>query len=123
MFILEIVFKVFFSTTNGLISIKLSTNYLSVFSGGFRGGPRAPPFSPKIYHLMLRPKIPLFSYFGGGPPFQGFWIRYWVEEIEGCSNKGSGPPQRGDNHKNAKILWVHLKIFSRATRPGKFRST
>jgi hypothetical protein len=36
----------------------------------------------------------------------------WVEEIQICSNKGLGPIQRGENHKNVKIGWVHLKIFS-----------
>jgi hypothetical protein len=25
--------------------------------------------------------------------------------------KGSGPLQRGDNHKNVKMGWGHLKIF------------
>jgi hypothetical protein len=27
----------------------------------------------------------------------------WVKGILNCSNKGPGPLQRGDNHKNAKI--------------------
>jgi hypothetical protein len=39
----------------------------------------------------------------------------WVKEIQVCSNKGPGPRQRGDNHKNVKMAWGHLKIFSRAT--------
>jgi hypothetical protein len=35
-----------------------------------------------------------------------------------CSNKGPGPLQRGDNHKNVKMGWGHLKIFfSRTTGP------
>jgi hypothetical protein len=34
------------------------------------------------------------------------------------SNKGPGPLQRGDNHKNVKMGWSHLKIFySRITGP------
>jgi hypothetical protein len=34
------------------------------------------------------------------------------------SNKGPGPLQRGDNHKNAKMGWDHLKIFfSRIIEP------
>jgi hypothetical protein len=33
-----------------------------------------------------------------------------------CSNKGSGPLQRGDNHKNAKMGWDYLKIFFSRTR-------
>jgi hypothetical protein len=32
-----------------------------------------------------------------------------------CANKGPDPLQRGDNHKNVKMGWVHLKIFSRTT--------
>jgi hypothetical protein len=41
-----------------------------------------------------------------------------VKEIEGCSNKGPGSLRRGDNHKNVKIGWGHLKIFfSRTTGP------
>jgi hypothetical protein len=41
-----------------------------------------------------------------------------VKGIQVCSNKGSGPIQRGDNHKNEKIGWGHLKIFfSRTTGP------
>jgi hypothetical protein len=35
----------------------------------------------------------------------------WVKGILNCSNKGPVPLQRGDNHKNAKIGWGHLKIF------------
>jgi hypothetical protein len=35
-----------------------------------------------------------------------------VKRIQVCSNKGPGPLQRGDNHKNVKMGWGHLKIFS-----------
>jgi hypothetical protein len=42
----------------------------------------------------------------------------WVKGILNCLNKGPGPLQRGDNHKNTKMGWVHLKIFSsRTTEP------
>jgi hypothetical protein len=37
--------------------------------------------------------------------------------IQVCLNKGPGPLQRGDNHKNVKMGWGHLKIFSRTTGP------
>jgi hypothetical protein len=41
-----------------------------------------------------------------------------VKEIQVCSNKGPGPLQRGDNNKNVKMGWGHLKIlFSRTTGP------
>jgi hypothetical protein len=35
-----------------------------------------------------------------------------------CSSKTPGPLQRGDNHKNGKMGWGHLKIFfSRTSGP------
>jgi hypothetical protein len=42
----------------------------------------------------------------------------WVKGILNCSNKGPGPLQKGNNHKNTKMGWDHLKIFfSRTTEP------
>jgi hypothetical protein len=35
----------------------------------------------------------------------------WVKGIVNCTNKGPGPLQRGDNHKNAKIGEIIEKIF------------
>jgi hypothetical protein len=35
----------------------------------------------------------------------------WVKGIQVYSNKGPGPLQRGDNHKNIKMGWGHLNIF------------
>jgi hypothetical protein len=40
-----------------------------------------------------------------------------VKGIQVCSNKGPYPLQRGNNHKNVKIGWGDLKIFSRTTEP------
>jgi hypothetical protein len=40
-----------------------------------------------------------------------------VKGFQVCSNKGLSPLQRGDNHKNVKMEWGHLKIFSRSTGP------
>jgi hypothetical protein len=41
-----------------------------------------------------------------------------VKGIQVCSNKVPGPLQRGDNHKNVKMGWGHLKIlFSRTSGP------
>jgi hypothetical protein len=39
-----------------------------------------------------------------------------MKRVRVCSNKGTSPLQRGDNHKNVKMGWGHLKI-SRTTRP------
>jgi hypothetical protein len=41
-----------------------------------------------------------------------------MKKIQVCSNKGQGLLQRGDNHKNEKMGWGHLKIFfSKTTGP------
>jgi hypothetical protein len=40
-----------------------------------------------------------------------------VTGILNCSNEGPCPLQTGDNHKNAKVRWGHLKIFIRTTEP------
>jgi hypothetical protein len=36
----------------------------------------------------------------------------WVKGILNSLNKGPDPLQRGDHHKNTKMGWSHLKIFS-----------
>jgi hypothetical protein len=46
-----------------------------------------------------------------------------VKRIQVCSNKGPGLLQRGDNHKNVKMGWSHLKIFSRTRKPEKLNFT
>jgi hypothetical protein len=38
-----------------------------------------------------------------------------VKGILNCSNKGSGPLQRGYDHKIAKMVLDNLKILSRTT--------
>jgi hypothetical protein len=40
-----------------------------------------------------------------------------MKENQVCSNKGLDPIQRGDNHKNVKMGWSHLNIFSRTIGP------
>jgi hypothetical protein len=47
-----------------------------------------------------------------------------VKGIQVCSNKGPGPLQKGDNYKNVKMRWGHLKIFfSKITGPEKLKIT
>jgi hypothetical protein len=41
----------------------------------------------------------------------------WLKGILNFLIKGPGHFQRGDNHKNAKMGWGDLKIFSRITEP------
>jgi hypothetical protein len=43
-----------------------------------------------------------------------------MKGIQVCSNNGPGTIQRGDNHKNVKMWWDHLKIlFLRNKKPEK----
>jgi hypothetical protein len=43
-----------------------------------------------------------------------------MKGIQICLNKGPGPLQRRDNHKNIKMGWGHLKIiFLRTLKPEK----
>jgi hypothetical protein len=46
-----------------------------------------------------------------------------VKEIQVCSIKGPGPLERGDNDKNVKMRWGHLKIFLRTMKPEKLNFT
>jgi hypothetical protein len=40
-----------------------------------------------------------------------------------CSNKGPSSLQRGDNHKNVKMGWGHLKISTSTTALANFNQT
>jgi hypothetical protein len=47
-----------------------------------------------------------------------------VKRIHVCSNKELGPLQRGDNHRNVRKGWGHLKIvFLRTMKPEKLNFT
>jgi hypothetical protein len=47
-----------------------------------------------------------------------------VKGIQVCSNKGPDPLQRGDNHRNVRKGWGHLKIlFLRTMKPEKLNFT
>jgi hypothetical protein len=48
----------------------------------------------------------------------------WVKGIQVCSINGPDPLQRGDNYKNVKMGWDHLKIlFLRIMKPEKLNFT
>jgi hypothetical protein len=47
-----------------------------------------------------------------------------VKRIQVCSNKGSDPLQTGDNHRNVRKGWGHLKIlFLTTMKPEKLNFT
>jgi hypothetical protein len=47
-----------------------------------------------------------------------------MKGIQVCFDKETNPHQREDNHKNANIWWIHLKIlFSRTNDSEKLRVT
>jgi hypothetical protein len=42
----------------------------------------------------------------------------WMKRIRNCSKEGRDSFSKGDNHRNAKIGWDHLRIFfTRTTEP------
>jgi hypothetical protein len=48
-----------------------------------------------------------------------YFIGEKIIKLSNCTNQGPGPLQRGDNYKNAKMGWGHLKIFPSTTKPEK----
>ena len=47
-----------------------------------------------------------------------------VKIIQVCSNIGAGPLQKGDNHRNVRKEWGHLKIlFVRTMKPEMLNFT
>jgi hypothetical protein len=71
----------------------------------------------KLIHLKF---LKIFFFRTSRPKSIKLGTNYpWVKGIQVCSNKGPGPLQRGDNHKNVKMGCGHLKIFSRTT--GQFQ--
>jgi hypothetical protein len=48
----------------------------------------------------------------------------WMKRIQICLNKGPGPLQPGDNHRNLRKGWCHLEIlFLRTMKPEKLNFT
>jgi hypothetical protein len=84
---------------------------ISQYDSGERCGPWASCYLKEISGTSLLILIKLSTY------------HPWLNKIQNGSNKGPDPLQKGDNHKNAKKRWGHLKIFSRTTDPEEVRFT
>jgi hypothetical protein len=117
--------KIFFSRTTGPILTKLGTNHpwgegIQICSNeGDCPSPRGDDSETvKIHWKFLK------IFFSGTSCPNSIKLStnyFWVKHIQVCSNKGPGPLQKkGDNYKNVKMGWGHLKIFfSRITGPEK----
>jgi hypothetical protein len=116
----------FFSRTTGPILTRLGTDHL--WGKGFQvcsnegdcSSPRGDNSkSIKIHWKFLK----IFFSITSWPNSIKLGTNYpWVKGIQFCSNKGPSPLQRGDNRKNVKMGWGHLKIFfSRTTGPNLTR--
>ena len=112
----------FFSRTTGPILTKLGTNHpwgegIQVCSNeGDCPSPRGDNSETvKIHWKFLK----IFFSRTSCPNSIKLGTHYpWMKEIQVCSNKGPVPLLRGDNYKNVKMGWGHLKIyFSRTTEP------
>ena len=113
--------KIFFSRTTGPILTRLGTNHplvkgIQVCSNEEeRPSPRGDnskrvKIHQHFFKIFSRTSWPNSIKLNTNYP--------WMKEIQVCSIKGPGPLQRGDNQKNVKIGWGHLKIFfSRTTGP------
>jgi hypothetical protein len=111
----------FFSRTIGPILTKLGKNHpleegiLNCSNEGDCPSPRGDNHKRVIIHWKF---LKIFSRTSRPLSIKLVINHPWVKGILNCWNKGPGPFQRGDNHKNAKIGWVHLKIiFSKTTEP------
>jgi hypothetical protein len=111
----------FFSKTTGPILTKLGTNH--PWGEGFQVcsnerdclSPRGDNSERKKINWKI---LKIFLSRTSRPYSIKLGINYsWVKGIQVCSNKGPSPLQRGDNHRNVKMGWGHLKIFSRITGP------
>ena len=112
--------KIFFSRTTGPILTRLGTNHpwvegIEVCSyEGDNPSPRGDNSKRVKIHWIFFLRIFIFR--TSRPNSIKLGTNYpWMKGIQVCSNKGPGPLQRGDNHKNVKIGWGHIKIFSSRT--------
>jgi hypothetical protein len=70
----------------------------------------------KFFKILSRTSRPKSIKLGTNYPF--------VKRIQVSSNKGSGPLQRGDNYRNLRKGWDHLKILLlRTMKPEKLNLT
>jgi hypothetical protein len=70
----------------------------------------------------MEERIQICSNEGDCPSPRGDSVKHgtnypWVKGIEISSNEGPDPLQRGYNHKNVKMWWCHLDIFSKSKGP------
>ena len=114
--------KIFFSRISWPNSIKLGTNYpwvkgIQVYSnkgpGPFQRGDNSERVKNIEFFKKSSPE-PLGIIQSNLVQIILGWRGFKIVQIK----KRPGPLQRGDNHKNVKIAWGHLKIFlSRTTGP------
>ena len=110
--------NIFFSRTTGLILIRLDTiqpwvKRIQVFlKEGDSPSPRGDNSKRvKIHRIFFK----IFSRISRPKSIKLGTNYPWVKGIQVCSNKGTGPLQRGDNNKNFKMGWGNLNMISRTT--------
>jgi hypothetical protein len=113
-----------FSRTSEPISIKLGTNhpYVKGIQNCTNKGPGTLQKGDNHKNANMRwCRLKPFSR-SSKPNSIKIGTRYpWMKGIQFYSNKGPGPLQKGNNHKNVKMGWGNLKIFfSRSTSPEEF---
>jgi hypothetical protein len=100
-----------FSRTTGPISTRLGTNHPWVegFQVSSNEGDRPSPRGDNSERVKMHWKfLKIFSRTSRSNSIKLGTNYPWIKGIQVYSNKGPGPLQRGDNHKNVKmgLLWV-----------------
>jgi hypothetical protein len=89
----------------------VDSSFFKSWSPGVRRGHRVNRASRIIHLCLYRKKKILFSRTSRPISIKLGTTHPWVNGILNCSNKGSGPLQRGDNDKNANIWQGDWNFF------------
>jgi hypothetical protein len=121
-------FEVLFSRATGPILTRPGTNYpwRERIHVPLKGGDSLSPRGDNSKRVKIHRKFLkiFFSRTRKPKPIKLDTNYPLVERIQVCSNKGSGPLQRGNNHRNVRKGWGHLKIlFLRTMEPEKLNFT
>jgi hypothetical protein len=103
-----------FSRTTELILTRLGTNHPRIerIQVSLKEGDSPPPWKDNSKIVKIHRFFKIFFSRTSRPKSINFGTNYpSVKIIQVCSNVGTGPLQRGDNHRNVRKEWGHLKIF------------
>jgi hypothetical protein len=117
-------FKIFFSRTTGPILTRHGTIYpwRERIQVSLKEGDSPSPRGDNSERVKIHRKVlEIFFSRTSWPKSIKLGTNYpWVKRIQVLSNKGPAPLQRGDNHRNVRKGWDHLKILFLRARKAEF---